>query len=378
MIDLNKRDLCVGCTACSLACPRGAITMKRSEEGFLYPEIRTDLCSSCGLCEGVCPIDEKTPDTDTPKAYYGWHSDDAVRYRSSSGGFFSALADEVILQGGTVYGAIFNGKDFVYSSTDAVALDALRKSKYTEIDPSDVFSKVKEDLSSGKKVLFCGTPCRVAGLRTYLGKDDENLILVDFLCGGVASPKFLKEDFQYWEKRSHSPVSGVDFRCKKSGWGGQYLMRIEFKNGRSKTILAKEDAYFTGFLSRLINRKSCYSCQYVDNHFADITMGDFWEYRKVPGLSNDKKGMSMMVAQTEKGRAAIEEIKNFNLHELDYNLVKGNFSRTGNYHKNLEKRDDFVKSALEKGFIPASKKYMKRLTIFKYKVRYYLKKLRGE
>jgi coenzyme F420-reducing hydrogenase beta subunit len=378
MINVYNKDSCVGCSACAVNCPHKAISMELSDEGFLYPKINSDLCCSCKLCDRVCPIDKKNTSISALKAYYGWHLDDEIRYRSSSGGFFSALADEILCQKGVVYGAIFKDNKFVYSNTDSVELDALRKSKYTEIDSLDVFSKVKNDVLKGRQVLFCGTPCRVAGLKLFLDRDYENLILIDFLCGGVASPKFLFEDFKYHEKRNQSTISHVDFRCKKGGWGGQHLMKLKFTNGKEKTLLAREDAYFTGFLTKLINRKSCYMCQFIDNHFSDITIGDFWDYTKVPGLSNDKKGMSMMVAHTEKGCIAIENLKNFRINSLDYSIVEGNFIRTGKYSEFLDKRNYFFKDALDNGFICASKEYMEPLTVLKHKIKYMIKKIIGK
>ena len=152
-------------------------------------------------------------------------------------------------------------------------------------------------------------------------------------------------------------------------------MRLDFDNGKIKHILAREDAYFTGFLSKLISRKSCYNCQYVENHFSDITMADFWEYKKINNLRNDRKGMSLAVTHTSKGNDILQKLENFNLYPVDFDLVAGNFVRTGNYTNKLQLRNAFFDNAEKNGFMKASKIYMKPMEIFGFKVKNMLKVL---
>ena len=84
-----------GCMACANACGRQAITFKVNDEGFYRPQINTDSCVSCMSCEKVCPIlsPAKAFHSTMGKVFAAWHKDTEVRKESSSGGAFSALAE---------------------------------------------------------------------------------------------------------------------------------------------------------------------------------------------------------------------------------------------------------------------------------------------
>ncbi len=371
-IEIN--DQCVGCSACAQICTAGAITMERDAEGFLYPSVEESLCTNCAACKDVCCVTEVSHLDSLEQAYYGWHLDDTVRFGSSSGGLFTALAQCILDKEGVVFGAVQDGKDFVCRSTNETDLSAMRKSKYTEIDPADSFRQVRTYLKQNKWVLFCGTPCRVAGLKKFLMRPYSTLVTVDFVCGGVASPAFLQEDIRDLERKYKSNLTHIDFRSKKNGWGGQYMCQLSFENGKKKHILAREDAYFTAFLTKRINRKSCYQCQFVENHLSDITMGDFWDFTKISGLNNDKKGMSMWVVHSQLGGEILRDCeKMLVIHPMDYGVVAGNFTKTGHYEKKRKERDAFCARAEQEGFVSASKSYMKKTEILMFKIKNIIK-----
>ncbi len=373
-IEINDR--CVGCSACAQICAPGAITMKRDAEGFLYPSVSESLCTDCGACKNICCAMECVSAVSLQQAYYGWHLDDAVRFSSSSGGLFTALAQCILDKDGVVFGAVQDGQDFVYQNTDEADLAGMRKSKYTEIDPGDSYRQVRTYLKQNKWVLFCGTPCRIAGLKKFLMHPYSTLVTVDFVCGGVASPAFLWEDIYALERKYKSNLAHIDFRSKKNGWGGQYMCQLSFENGKKKHILAREDAYFTAFLAKRINRKSCYQCQFVENHFSDITMADFWDYKKIDNLKNDRKGMSMWVVHTQLGSEILQDCgKSLIIKPMDYDIVAGNFRRSGHYEKKRKERDDFCARAQKEGFIAASKSYMKKSEILMFKVKHFIKSI---
>ena len=192
MIELASHDLCTGCTSCANTCPHHAITMQADGEGFLYPTIDKNLCVECGLCMKRCPIlfPARQKNESNPKAFALWSYPD--RTISSSGGAFSAFARNVMKKRGKVWGAAFVGKlKCKHVEVDSLdGLVALRGSKYVQSELDSVFSRIKGELQHGIQVLFCGTPCQVAGLQAYLHKEYENLLTLDLACHGVLSPAF--------------------------------------------------------------------------------------------------------------------------------------------------------------------------------------------
>ena len=194
------KQSCVGCGACATACPKNAITMKADAEGFLYPVFDNDKCVDCSLCQKVCPVKNQVSDVSFEAQYWAAKcNDDDVRMRSSSGGVFSLLAREVLAFGGVVYGAAFDDELHVRhtSAVDEPSLMRLCGSKYVQSEMGTCYKDVKDELKNGRHVLFSGTPCQVAGLKSYLGGDSKNLLTVDLICHGAPSPmvfyKYLQE-----------------------------------------------------------------------------------------------------------------------------------------------------------------------------------------
>ena len=100
---------CTGCFACYSSCPKSAIKMKQNLEGFLYPVIDKDQCIACGLCENVCPaLNLNNKEDVNTKVYAAINNHEEVRIDSSSGGIFSALAEEIILEKGIVFATKFD------------------------------------------------------------------------------------------------------------------------------------------------------------------------------------------------------------------------------------------------------------------------------
>lgn len=195
MINITDKKNCCGCNACGDICPTDAISFPSDKEGFWYPKIDLDKCINCGLCEKACPMLH----TDSlhshgqrePKVYGGYHKNIAIRFDSTSGGAFSVLANAMYKQGGYVSGAVFN-EDWSVSnfiSNNKKDLSRLRSSKYVESNAEGLFKEIKKLLIAGENVLACGSPCQMAGLRTFLGKEFENLIVVDFLCRATNTPR---------------------------------------------------------------------------------------------------------------------------------------------------------------------------------------------
>ena len=223
-----------------------------------------------------------------------------IRRRSSSGGAFYALAHNVIRQGGIVFGARFNEKwEVVHSCCDNVSeLKHFMGSKYVQSQLGNIFLQIKSNLENNKLVMFVGTPCQIGGLKNYLGHDYDKLILVDFVCHGVPSPKvwqtYLHEMFDV------SEIKEISFRDKSEGW-----QRYSLKIVSDKLIYQKmknEDWYMKGFLKNIYLRPSCYECVLKGKEKeSDFTLADFWGVEEVLPEFYDKLGVSLLFVHSEKG-----------------------------------------------------------------------------
>ena len=205
MIDLISKEQCTGCEMCGDLCPQEAISYRQEDNGFWYPVINKNKCSGCGLCREKCPVlnSGKAKPNSVLNVYAAWSKNLEVRKESTSGGVFWEIAKWFIENGYIVVATRWE-EDF-RSASFAIAnnieeLKLLRGSKYIQSDAAGIYKKVKEYIKKGIKVLFCGTPCQIAAMRTYLGECDKNIYYLDFICRNVNSPKALNEYITDMEK----------------------------------------------------------------------------------------------------------------------------------------------------------------------------------
>lgn len=309
-----EKGRCTGCSACYSICPVKAISMEQDKEGFLYPIVDKVKCINCSLCEQICPIEkyENKKGKYKQEIYAAYANNEEIRYTSSSGGIFSLLGHEVINQEGIVVGCAMTEdcrKAIHITGETKKALLQFRGSKYLQSDLLNTFEKIKRELEKGRQVLFSGTPCQVGGLKAYLKYQEySNLLLIDFICHGVASPLVWNNYVLYREKIAKDKTKSVYFRNKSSGWK---LFSLLFKfadNGEYQELLTK-DPYMRGFLNNLYLRPSCYQCKFKgDNYYSDITLADFWGIDSILPELNDDKGISLVVIHTEKGKNFFDNI----------------------------------------------------------------------
>lgn len=316
---IKPTDSCTGCLACCQSCPTNCISAKTSEEGFLYPEIDIDRCINCGKCEKSCPLDKTSPSRQSPSAFAAASYDDSTRTVSSSGGVFSLIAEKIISKGGHVFGAAFD-KDFSVihkSVSDVENLADLRGSKYLQSNISNTFSEAKSLLDSGKPVLFSGTPCQIAGLRSFLGREYDNLICQDIICHSVPSPKVWKHYLSLLT-RGEKPIA-VHFRDKSEDWEN-YTLTVTTESGKTIRSPGKTDPYIRAFISGLESRKSCSSCRFRRGKSgSDITLADCWGVKRFSPESYDKNGVSLVFVNSEKGRKIFGSISdNCRIKAVDY------------------------------------------------------------
>lgn len=314
MIELCHKEDCTGCGACFNVCPHHSIIMQESDEGFLYPHIDTDGCVECGLCRRVCPIITPSKNVlEQPVAYAAWNNDDKVRTTSSSGGMFYSLASEVISKGGVVFGVVLDkeGNVFHTCAERINDLPSMQGSKYVQSDTRYVYSEVIKCLKEGRIVLFTGTPCQVAAMKSYtLNNDNQNLFLVDIVCHGVPSGKLFKDYLDKLGKEiGDFDKSSFCFR-KLDAWG--IAPSVEFAGNCRKIIPPDLNVYMKFFLSSYTFRESCYNCKFARTpRISDITIADFWGIGKgkTPFQRNTAKGCSLVLVNTQKGQKFFDDIK---------------------------------------------------------------------
>ncbi len=315
MLDFIAQSACTGCGACAAVCPQGCISFFYDDEGFLYPE-KGPECVNCGKCHSVCPIAnyDASGNLSFPQfAVAARHRDKIIWAKSSSGGAFSAICKAYCNDGDAIFGARFDGLDVVHDCIyHPDPIDDLMKSKYVQSDMRDSYHKVMCALKNNRKVLFSGTPCQIAGLKSFLCREYENLLCVDLICHGVGSPGVFKKYVSYLEKKYNSRIKSFSFRNKKIAWGRsiEHIIKIDFEDGTS--IENSRDLYNTGFIHTLFLRPACYECRFANlRRVGDITIGDFKKRHELLPHVNGLENLSTVIVNTSKGNEVFKKLNDY-------------------------------------------------------------------
>ena len=345
MMQIIDKSYCCGCNACASACPKQCISMRTDNEGFLYPIVNVVDCIDCGLCEKVCHELHPFEDCKPEKVYAAINKDEEIRLKSSSGGIFYLLAEKTIAEGGVVFGARFDDEWQVvmdYAET-MEGVQAFMGSKYVQARMGNAYGDAKRFLEEGRKVLFSGTPCQIAGLHHHLRKPFENLLTVDIICHGTPSPKVWELYLDEVVTTGRKAINDVQLRNKKNGWKGFNFAMNYNENDQSVSLFShhQENPYMKAFLKDMILRPSCYNCQAKSGRsHSDITIADFWGINvEIPEMDDDK-GTGLVLINTDKGQAAIDWSK------LDYNetTLEQALRHNPAYHRSVvphPKREEF-------------------------------------
>lgn len=316
---LQNREQCCGCEACVHKCPVQCIYFKEDEEGFFYPLINNKKCIECGLCVSVCPFHKPFNSCIPQKTFAAINEDEAVRKSSSSGGAFSSLANSVLAENGAVFGAMFDENwnvvhGFIENHDE---LSKLRGSKYVQSRIGKCYEVTERFLKDKRRVLFSGTPCQIAALKKFLGKDYNNLVTVDFICHGVPSPKLWRWYLDLVKKRGS--IVDINFRNKDDGWK-RFNFAVDYvQNNVSVRAFHRENPYMIAFLDDMSLRPSCNNCQAkAGRSHSDITLADFWNVDKVVDRIDDDKGVSLLLGNTAKGLMLLESARDLECHEVDF------------------------------------------------------------
>lgn len=347
MITIVEKKNCCGCAACVQRCPKRCVSMREDNEGFLYPQVDVLLCIDCGLCEKVCPVISRNDLHEPLKVYAAKNRDTEKRELSSSGGLFIALAEQVIADGGAVFGVVFDDHWEAHHvvATTTEGLQPMMRSKYIQSRTENTFVEAEQYLKQGLKVMYTGTSCQIAGLKRFLRKDYTNLLAVDVICHGVPSPgvwrRYLEELLENklqsvqsvvtdkklvlnFSLKSMPEIADISFREKhRSGYDWQKFGFVIWQKSTSKanknSVLSAykfvENPFVRGFLHDIYLRPSCYACPAKGGTSgADITIADYWGIWNVRPNFYDSSGVGLAIIHTDKGLQVFGAV-NFNAEE---------------------------------------------------------------
>ena len=377
-------EKCCGCACCADTCPQKCISMHYDEHGFYCPEVDNTFCINCNKCVSVCPQNKTFERNEVQEVYKGFAKEigSDSNQKSTSGAIFPILAEEIISNGGVAVGAAFDqnfDKVFHIVCEDMSQVERCRGSKYIQSETQGIFSEVRSFLVKGIPVLFTGTPCQVAALKSFLKKEWDILYTVDFVCHGVGSTKFFKQCVDYLSggvKASH-----IGFRDKCGNYRNSQFRIIDIKGRLISSIDFGKAHFVKAFANNLISRKSCGTCLYATTkRISDLTLADNilfnTDLEKALGSSlifvNTKKGkdlfnlgkdkMSFEELHKEKVLPMVMHLNHPALAHRDRNKILDAMSRQG-YAKAAKYISDYIpKETLIKRTTHLLKRVVRRIS----------------
>lgn len=320
-MEICLKNKCTGCYACVNACSHHCIQMREDEDGAVRPVIDESKCVGCKLCVSSCPNNVELEFRTPIKCYASWITDTEKRRICASGGIGTIMSEYVLKQRGVVFGSRYDNNltpimTYVENLED---LESFKGSRYVQsLVGNTTYKEVRTFLRTGRLVLFVGTPCQIAGLKTFLRKEYENLITVDLICHGTSPTKYLKDEVDYLSEKFHlQGVSDIRFRGND---GNNYRLTLWNKDRRKlfprnnyrEKLLRFDEAqqfYLQGFLLGVSLRENCYTCNYArPERISDITIGDFIGLGQEKPFLEHVYNVSSVMINTIKGQAFYDSV----------------------------------------------------------------------
>ena len=383
-MEICKADKCTGCYACVSACTHNCITMQEDDMGAMHPRVNEDKCVGCQLCVKICPNNVDLQYHYPLHCYASWITDKEKRKFCASGGIGTVMAEFVLNQGGVVFGSRYdeNLKPIITYTESLENLECFKGSRYVQsLVGNNTFKQVQDFLRAGRKVLFVGTPCQIAGLKTFIPRGYDNLITVDLICHGVCPTKYFNEEVSFLSKKHRlKNVSDVRFRGNDGNnfcltlWNKE-KRKLFPRNNYCEKILRLGDLeqyYITGFLLGVSLRENCYTCNYArPERISDITIGDFIGLGKVVPFNYPKVNVSSVLINTEKGKEFYEQVSNRHIYELKN--VERDYKERLEYEPSLkypyprhELNVKFCESYKKYGYVKAIRNTLSRYMVNKF------------
>lgn len=366
-MEICLKNKCTGCYACVNACSHHCIQMREDEDGAVRPVIDESKCVGCKLCVSSCPNNVELEFRTPIKCYASWITDTEKRRICASGGIGTIMSEYVLKQRGVVFGSRYDNNltpimTYVENLED---LESFKGSRYVQsLVGNTTYKEVRTFLRTGRLVLFVGTPCQIAGLKTFLRKEYENLITVDLICHGTSPTKYLKDEVDYLSEKFHlQGVSDIRFRGNDGNnfrltlWNKDRRKLFPRNNYREKLLRFDEaqQFYLQGFLLGVSLRENCYTCNYArPERISDITIGDFIGLGQEKPFLEHVHNVSSVMINTIKGQAFYDSVCS------NSNSLKNeerNYSERLLYKPSLvypfprhDKNEEFTLKYKEKGF----------------------------
>lgn len=386
----NDKAHCCGCGSCFSICPQKAISMECDSYGFIYPKIDKNRCIDCGACRKICTFHAVKEDKDC-QCYAAINIDEEEMMKSTSGGTFAGIASRFLDDGDVcgVKASFHDGNIEVKHALidDKSELKMLQGSKYVQSHMWYCIDDLRNALKSGRKVLFSGTPCQVAGIKSLFSKYvGTQLFTIDIICHGVPSQKLFNDYINKFQEKNKVRLIKFDFRNKKFGWGLDGLAvgkELEGKGYKKIKISPDNSSYYRFFLGAETYRESCYQCPYAcKNRVGDITIGDYWGVEKYDpqllrengGAFEENKGVSCLLINTDFGQELIKKYGN----KIRYfpikieNVMKIN-TQLHEPAKHSRLRTDLLEAYRKSGYLGVHKIYEK--ICFKTNLKMKIKKI---
>ncbi len=341
MITITDKHNCCGCSACVQACPKQCISFEEDEQGFRYPLADKAICVDCGLCEKVCPVLNAGEPRQPLAVYAAINPNEEIRKGSSSGGIFTALAEAVLNEGGVVFGARFNDQwEVVHAYTESKeGLAPFRGSKYVQSRVGETYRQAKTFLQQGRKVMYTGTPCQIAGLKRYLGKEYDQLLTVDVVCHGVPSPLVWRDYLRDITANNLSQIASINFRDKSTGWKN-FRLKINKSDGQVFVDESnRENLYMQAFLGNFSLRPSCHACIAKSGKCgSDFTIADYWGITKTNTSFIDDNGVSSIIVNDLKAENILSGLQI----QLEKSSIEQFVKMNPAYYKSHKRPDNYV------------------------------------
>lgn len=349
-------DKCTGCGACANICPRNCIELKEDLDGEMHPNIDENRCIECKKCVKKCPSNNEGFFREPIKVYASWRKDTDKMKDSASGGVGAVFSEFWVRQKGVVFGTAFDEsfRAEVRGEQTVDGIECFKGSKYVQSNTENAYNEVKQFLADGRKVLYFGTPCQLAGLYAVVDRDANNLTTVEILCHGVSSGKYLQEQLRYIERKVHGiKYNNVTFRTNR--WMMDFYFGLWDNDKVVFSQQAYENEYFRGFLTGLTLRESCYQCRYKNKErLGDVLIGDFIGFGKHVPFNEPHKRPSLILIMSDKGTKLVQNVQNeLTIVErtIDEALIDGRSLREP--FPRHEKQKEFRRIYRERGFIKA-------------------------
>lgn len=383
VLNKEKRDCC-GCSACSFVCPVGAISMRKDDCGFMYPDVDGERCIQCGLCLRACSFSSDEGLQTPQSAYVAVAKDKTILTKSSSGGIFAAVARKCIQQGGAVFGCKMSKQEgeicvghTMISLEDQIEL--LQGSKYVQSDMKEVFESLVSAAEQYSFILFSGTPCQVAAVKAFSERNRiENVVCIDIVCHGVPNLDWLNGYVREMQEKYKGDIQDIIFRDKSVAWGTFYSKIVYIAKGkrREKVIPSHSSSFYSLFLEGDSYRDSCYHCPYArEERAGDITIGDYWGIEAMHpdlliqngGTVDPGNGVSFIFCNTQKGLDLLESVReDIEVWPSEVSKIKENNKQLRKPSPDSPNRAELLRIYREKGYHGIEKWFRRKLGLKYY------------